>query len=74
MVPRTAEAAKESFMPDEQRQRGAPDPERINIDEAHQVTVWSKKFGVTPEQLKAAVKKVGNRVSAVEAELGSGPL
>jgi hypothetical protein len=30
---------------------------------------WSEKFGVSQEQLKAAVKKVGNSVSAVEKEL-----
>src|SRR5262249_48630133 len=31
-----------------------------------------KKFGVTPEQLKAAVRKVGNSAKAVEKELKVG--
>ena len=30
---------------------------------------WSEKFGVSRDQLKAAVNKVGNSVSAVEKEL-----
>ena len=30
---------------------------------------WSEKFGVTPERLSAAVKKVGNSAAAVEKEL-----
>jgi hypothetical protein len=31
---------------------------------------WSKKFGVTPEQLKDAVKKVGPMADDVKRELG----
>jgi len=33
------------------------------------VRYWSKKFGVSEEQLKAAVKKVGDSAEAVEKEL-----
>jgi hypothetical protein len=37
--------------------------------EDHEVRYWSQKFGVSADQLKAAVKKVGNSASAVEKEL-----
>jgi hypothetical protein len=30
---------------------------------------WSKKFGVSPDELKAAVNKVGNSAVAVQQEL-----
>jgi hypothetical protein len=33
------------------------------------VRYWSEKFSVSPEQLKAAVKKVGNSAEVVEREL-----
>jgi len=36
------------------------------------VRYWSQKFGVSPEQLKAAVRKVGNSAKAVEKELKAG--
>jgi hypothetical protein len=32
---------------------------------------WSKKFGVTADELRAAVKAVGHRASDVEAHLKS---
>ncbi len=48
---------------------GAPDRDLINISENYEVEYWSKKFGVTAEQLKAAVRAVGNSVAAVEKHL-----
>ena len=56
-------------MPDDKTQRGGQDRERVNVNEDYELTAWSKKFGITPDQLKAAVKKVGDRASAVEREL-----
>lgn len=56
-------------MSDDKTQRGGQDRERVNVNEDYELAGWSKKFGVTPDQLKAAVKKVGDRASAVEAEL-----
>jgi hypothetical protein len=43
---------------------------RINTSEDYEVRYWSKKFGVSPETLKAAVKKVGSSAAAVQRELG----
>jgi predicted RNase H-like HicB family nuclease len=45
------------------------DASRINVHELYELEYWSKKFGVTTDQLKAAVSKVGVSVAAVEDEL-----
>jgi Protein of unknown function (DUF3606) len=42
----------------------------INISEYYEAEYWSKRFGVTVEQLKSAIRAVGNAVSAVEKRLG----
>ena len=47
----------------------AHDAKRINIHEDYEVRYWTKRFDVTPEQLKAAVHKVGVMVDDVEREL-----
>jgi hypothetical protein len=41
----------------------------VNVHEDYEVRYWTKKWGVTAEQLKAAVKAAGVSVSAVEAQL-----
>lgn len=53
-------------MADNLQDRGAQDRARVNINEDHEVRYWTKKFGVTEEQLIAAVSVVG--VSADEVE------
>ena len=45
------------------------DRARINVNEDYELRDWSKKFGVTPEELKAAVSKVGVMAADVEKEL-----
>ena len=56
-------------MSDDKSKSGGQDRKRINTSEDYEVRDWAKKFGVTPDQLKAAVKAVGNEASAVEAHL-----
>jgi hypothetical protein len=56
-------------MADDPSKRGPRDRSRIDTHEDYEVRYWSEKFGVSPEQLKAAVKKVGNSAEAVEREL-----
>jgi hypothetical protein len=56
-------------MPDDKTKTSPQDASRINIHEKYEVEYWSKKFKVTPEQLKAAVAKVGFSAKAVETEL-----
>jgi hypothetical protein len=59
-------------MADDPSKRGPQDRSRISTSEDYEVRYWSRKFGVSPEQLKTAVKKVGNSAKAVEKELKAG--
>jgi hypothetical protein len=43
--------------------------DRVNVHEDYEVKYWCGKYGCTPEQLKAAVKKVGVMAKDVEKEL-----
>jgi uncharacterized protein DUF3606 len=56
-------------MADDKSKKGSQDRDRINISEDYEVRYWSKKFGVTPDQLRATIRRVGNSVAAVEREL-----
>lgn len=56
-------------MSDNKDLRGGQDRKRINVNQDHELRDWSKKFGVSPDQLKKAVEKVGDRAEAVEREL-----
>ena len=55
-------------MTDDRTKKGIQDRTR-NTNEDYELRYWSEKLGVTQDQLKAAVNKVGNSVSAVEKEL-----
>ena len=41
----------------------------IDTSEYYEIEIWAAKLGVSPEQLKSAVKAVGNSVPAVEKYL-----
>lgn len=56
-------------MSDDTQQRHGQDRTRINVHEDYELRDWSKKFGVTPEQLKQAVAAVGTSAAAVEQHL-----
>lgn len=56
-------------MSDDTSKAGNPDRQRINLSEDYEVRDWSKKFGVSEDQLRAAVGKVGSMASDVEREL-----
>jgi len=56
-------------MSDDKLQTGGQDRTRISLSEDYEVRDWSAKFGVTPEQLRAAVQAVGSFASDVEAYL-----
>jgi hypothetical protein len=58
-------------MADDLTNRGAQDRARINVNEEHEMRYWREKFGVTADQLKAAVKAVGVEAKAVEQHLRS---
>jgi hypothetical protein len=57
-------------MADDKSNRGPQDASRINIHEDYEVAYWAKKFGVTKDELKAAVSKVGVSAEAVAKALG----
>jgi Protein of unknown function (DUF3606) len=42
----------------------------VNVHEAHEVAYWTKKWGISKEQLAAAVEKAGVSADAVARELG----
>ncbi|RAJ24618.1 DUF3606 domain-containing protein [Pedobacter cryoconitis] len=51
---------------DNKQKTGSPDKDKINVKESYELEYWSKKFKVTPDQLKQAVKSAGT--SAIEVE------
>jgi hypothetical protein len=57
-------------MADNLENRGAADRARINVHEAHEVKYWTEALGVSAEQLKAAVAKVGVMAKDVRQHLG----
>ncbi|MGF6488519.1 DUF3606 domain-containing protein [Pseudomonas frederiksbergensis] len=57
-------------MPDDLSKTGKSDRDKINVNQPHELRDWSKKFGVTEQQLKDAVKKVGVQVDDVKKHLG----
>ena len=56
-------------MADDKTKPGGQDRTRISLTDPYEVRDWAKKFGVTEEELTAAVKKVGNSASDVQAHL-----
>ena len=56
-------------MADDKTKTGGQDRQRINVNEDYELRSWSKKFGVTPERLKDAVKAVGTQADDVERHL-----
>ena len=57
-------------MPDDLSKRRPQDSSKINVNEPWELEYWCKLFGVTPQQLKQAVQKVGVMVAAVKKHLG----
>jgi hypothetical protein len=59
----------EDTMPDSPTNRGEPDRSRVSLQQPHEVSYWTKRFGVSREQLEQAVSAVGNSVEAIERHL-----
>lgn len=57
-------------MSDDKKNTGSPDRDRINVNEDYELQYWTKELGVTPDELRAAVKAVGPTSSAVRKHLG----
>lgn len=56
-------------MADDLQNRGPQDRARVNLSEKHEIAYWTKKFGVSEDKLRDAVKKAGPSADAVEKAL-----
>lgn len=56
-------------MSDSTTQRGGQDRIRIDVQQEHELRDWARKFNATPEQIKAAVGRVGDLAADVELDL-----
>lgn len=66
---RTKRSPVEVLIMDNTTNRGEPDRSRISLAQQHEVAYWTKRLGVSREQLEDAVNAVGNSVEAVERHL-----
>ena len=57
-------------MADDPKNPGAQHRNQVNINEDHEVRYWTQKWGITKEQLMAAVTKAGISVAAVAKAFG----
>ena len=56
-------------MADDPKQTGKPDDQRINVEQDHELSYWSKELGVSRDVLRQAVERVGPMVKDVRREL-----
>jgi hypothetical protein len=56
-------------MADDLKQTGKPDDQRINVEQDHELSYWSKELGVSREELKRAVGQAGPLVKNVRQHL-----
>jgi len=59
-------------MSDDTSKRGGQDRKRISVGQEHELRDWSRKFGVSPDEIKKAVAQVGDRAEDVERHLKGG--
>ena len=59
----------ETPMADNTHAAGGQDRKRINVHQDYELQDWAAKFGVTKDELKQAVAKVGDRAEQVEQYL-----
>jgi hypothetical protein len=57
-------------MVDDPALRGPQDRSRIALGEAHEVRYWTHKWGISEDELAAAVAAVGHGSAAVARHLG----
>jgi hypothetical protein len=53
-------------MADDRSLRGGQDRNRVNMDQEYEARYWANKWGVSQEELRAAVASVGPMVSDLE--------
>jgi hypothetical protein len=57
-------------MPDNLKNTGKQDDERINVNQPWELKSWATKLGISQEKLIAVVEKVGPMVKDVKKFLG----
>lgn len=55
---------------DDKKNTGAPDRDRINLQEDYEVQYWTNALGVSADELREAVDAVGTSADAVRRQLG----
>lgn len=60
----------EVTMSDDPNKTGAPDRQRINLGQDYEVRDWAEKFGISQDELRRVVERVGNQADDVARELG----
>ena len=58
-------------MADDRSLRGGQDRNRVNMDQEYEARYWANKWGVSQEELRAAVASVGPMVSDLERHFAS---
>jgi hypothetical protein len=56
-------------MADDLSKTGKSDDARINLEQDHEVSYWSDKFGCSRDELRSAVAKAGPMAKDVQAHL-----
>jgi len=51
-------------MSDDLSKKGVQDRSRINMNEPHELSYWTEKFGVTKEELQKAINRAGTNSAA----------
>jgi hypothetical protein len=57
-------------MADDKSKRGRQDRDRIDVNDSDELRNWSKSLNKTPEEIKDAVRVVGNSAAKVREHLG----
>ena len=57
-------------MSDDKSKTGNPDRLWVNVGEAYELRDWATKWGVSEQEVRDAVARVGKVASDVERELG----
>ena len=56
-------------MGDDTKNTGSPDRDRISLSEDYEVRDWARSLGISEEELRGAVKAVGNSADKVREYL-----
>ena len=56
-------------MADDLKQTGRQDDARINVNQDHEVSYWSRELGISPNELRQAVETAGPMVKDVRQHL-----